>query len=74
MLVRGPAGKEDMDHKEATEWLTGERSMNNIIPQDPRETWQVRVSEADAWNAQQAYWTLKAHKEGLLPNATEHRT
>ena len=54
-----------MDHKEAIDWLKGNRSMTNIIPQEPFETWQVRIADADAAMMQQAYWIVKAHKDGL---------
>ena len=54
-----------MNLEEAIEWLKGKRSMTNRIPQDPFETWQVRVAEADAAMTQQAYWITKAHKENL---------
>ena len=62
-----------MDYDEAIAWLKGERSMCNIITQDPFETWQVRTCEADAAQTQQAYWVAKAHKEGLLPSTGSHR-
>ena len=52
-----------MDYQEAVEWLNGNRSMTNIIPQDPFETWLVRIAEADAAMTQQAYWIVKAHKD-----------
>jgi len=55
-----------MDLKEALEWLQGTPSMTNIIPQDPYETWQVRIAQADAAMTQQAYWIVKAHEEKLL--------
>jgi len=55
-----------MDYKEAIEWFTGKRSMTNIIPSEPFQTWNVRIAEADAAMMQQAYWYLKAHKEKLL--------
>ena len=55
-----------MDYEEAIEWLEGKRSVTNIIPQDPFETWQVRIAQADAAMTQQAYWVVKAHKEGLV--------
>jgi len=58
-----------MTYAEALEWLRGERSMTNIIPHDPQETWLVRISEADAACTRQAYWVLKAHKDGLVPAA-----
>ena len=52
-----------MNPEEAAEWLAGKRSMTNIIPQHPRETWLVRVAQADAWMTQQAYWVDRAHSE-----------
>jgi len=52
-----------MDITEALDWLDGKRSMANIIPQEPFETWQVRIAEADAAKVQQAYWFVKAHEE-----------
>jgi hypothetical protein len=55
-----------MNQQEAWEWLAGNRSMNNVIPQDPLDTWQVRIAQADAAMVQQAYWVMKAHKEDLL--------
>jgi len=62
-----PEQKEDkMNYKEALEWLNGKRSMTNIIPQDPFETWLVRIAEADAAMIQQAYWIVKAHNEKFV--------
>jgi len=55
-----------MNYEEAVEWLTGERSMCNIIPQVPFETWQVRTAQADAAKTEQAYWVTRAHKELIL--------
>lgn len=55
-----------MDLIEALEWLAGKRSMTNIIPQDPLETWQVRICQADAAMTEQAYLVVKAHNESLL--------
>lgn len=52
-----------MDYKEAVDWLEGNRSMTNLIPQDPFETWQVRIAEADAAMTVQAYWIVKARTE-----------
>ena len=54
-----------MDKKEAIAWLNGERSMANLIPQGPLDTWQIRIAEADLYMIQQAYWVLKAHIELL---------
>ena len=58
-----------MNLAQAMEWLRGERSMANIIPQHPIETWGVRIAEADAAMIQQAYWIAKAHSEGIVNNA-----
>lgn len=52
-----------MTYEEALEWLRGNRSMTNIIPQDPFETWQVRTAQADAAMTQQAYYIVKAHHD-----------
>ena len=52
-----------MDIIEAREWLKGNRSMTNTIPQDPFETWQVRVAEGDAAMTKQAYWVVRAHED-----------
>jgi len=55
-----------MDYTEALAWLRGERSMCNIVAQDPYETWQVRIAQADAAMTQQAYWIVRARGEGLV--------
>ena len=55
-----------MKLEEAIEWLKGNRSTVNFILQNPIETWEVRIAAADASMIQQAYYILKAHKEGLL--------
>lgn len=60
-----------MSKEEAREWLLGNRSMTNIIPIEPQETFLVRVAEADAAMTQIAYLVLKTHKEGLLPPTQE---
>jgi len=57
--------------KEAEQWLMGNRSMTNIIPKDPFETWQVRVAQADAAMVQQAYWVMRAHREKLVESEKE---
>jgi hypothetical protein len=55
-----------MNAEEAREWLLGLRSSTNVIPQDPEETWLVRIEQADAAAVQHAYYMLKAKKEGLV--------
>jgi hypothetical protein len=56
-----------MNKEEAIDWLMGERSMTNTISQDPFDTWQVRIAQADAAMCEQAYWILMAHNDGLVP-------
>ena len=60
-----------MDRQEATEWLEGKRSMCNILSSEDPNLWQVRIAQADAAMMEQAYWTLKAHKEGLWTQCIE---
>ena len=55
-----------MSREEALAWLNGERSYTNMIPEEPHETWLVRIAGADAATTEQAYWVLRAHREGLL--------
>lgn len=55
-----------MSREEALEWLRGNYSTINYIPQDPFETWSVRVAQADAAMAQRAYYIIKAYTEGLI--------
>lgn len=49
---------------EAKEWFRGKRSTCYHVTDYPLETRTARVAEADAAMLQQAYWVLKAHKEG----------
>ncbi len=58
------AGGRQVTYEEACAWLRGERSMINIIPQDPFKTWVVRIAQADAAMTEQAYWIVKAKREG----------
>jgi hypothetical protein len=55
-----------MSYAEAIAWLKGERSTCNFVSEVPFETWLVRTAEADAAMLQQAYWIVRAHKEGLV--------
>ena len=52
-----------MSIEEAREWLAGNRTMTNLIPHDPRETWLVRIAQADAAMTEQAYWIDRAYRE-----------
>jgi hypothetical protein len=54
-----------MTEQEATDWIQGSRSMSNIVPEHPFETWQLRIAQADAAQVQRAYWVLKAYRERL---------
>jgi hypothetical protein len=60
-----------VNEQEAAAWLNGERSMCNLVPEYPIETWQERIARADAAMTETAYWTLRAHKEGLVPAQKE---
>ena len=60
-----------MDHKEALDWLRGDRSVTNIVPQHPHETWVIRIAQADAALVQQAYWIVRAYRERLLDGEGE---
>lgn len=55
-----------MTYEEALAWLRGERSICNQVPQYPIETLQERIARADAAMTEQAYWTIRAYKEGLI--------
>ena len=64
-----------MRYEEALAWLSGERSMANHFRSmtgdrafEQREVWLAR---ADAACMEQAYWTLRAHREGLLGEVAE---
>ncbi len=52
-----------MTPEEAAEWLRGERSLTNMIPQHPIETWQERIARADAAMVARAYWATRARTE-----------
>ena len=58
--------KINMKYDEAVEWIKGKRSMINEVPQNPIKTWALRIAETDAAMVYQAYWILKAYKEGLI--------
>ena len=49
-----------MDYKEAVEWLKGKRSMCNTVLDN------TECAEVDASMMKQAYWMVKAYKEGLI--------
>jgi hypothetical protein len=51
---------------EAEEWLRGKGSMTNLIPQDPINTWIIRIAQADAAMTEKSYWILRAYNENLI--------
>ena len=60
-----------MELEEALAWLRGERSTRNVmmsVEEVDRQTTLVREAQADAAMAQQAYWVVRAHSEGLVQN------
>jgi hypothetical protein len=65
--------KAAMDIDEAQCWLRGERSLCNTIPQNPSESWESRIAEADAFMIQQAYWVAKADYERLICRLQENK-
>ena len=63
-----------MKLEEAKAWLKGERSMCNMIPQNPLETYHERVARTDAHCTKQAYLIVKAHAEGLVPSEAAEKS
>lgn len=57
-----------MDINEAKEWLKGNRSMCNCLSSSDPDLGQVRTAQIDAAMMEQAYWVLRASKEGLIEN------
>ena len=55
-----------MTHEEAVEWVRGNKSWVNLIPNEPIDTRDGRVAQADAFTIQLAYWIVRAKKEGLV--------
>ncbi len=52
-----------MDLNEAIDWLRGNRSLTNMIPQEPYPTWQVRIAQSDAAMMFQAYLIVQASEQ-----------
>lgn len=57
-----------MSLEEALAWLRGERSSINIqyAASDDRNHASACAAREDAAACEQAYWVVRAHKEGLL--------
>ena len=55
-----------MDREEAREWLSGNRSICNSFSSGDPDLRILRTAQADAAMMEQAYWVLRAYKEGLV--------
>ena len=57
-----------MNKEEAKAWIRGERSHHNSVygPGVSMADGCVRVAEADCAAVKQAYYVLRAYKEGLI--------
>jgi len=55
-----------MNLYEALAWLRGERSVTDMVNLTEDDSWMVIEAQTDAAMTQQAYWVVRAHKEGLL--------
>ena len=55
-----------MSYDEALAWLRGERSTINMThAENPAQEWEI-AHRQDAAATEQAYWVVRAHKEGLV--------
>ena len=55
-----------MTYDEALAWLRGERSTINMThAENPAQEWEI-AHRQDAAATEQAYWVVRAHKEGLV--------
>ena len=61
-----------MDLKEAKAWMRGERStVNHHLDQaSNRGEALVNCAREDAALTEQAYWVLRAHREGLMKSGS----
>ena len=55
-----------MDNEEAQAWLRGERSTINYTQAPTPEDSRINSAKKDASMTEQAYWIVRAHKEGLV--------
>ena len=55
-----------MSYEEALAWLKGERSTINYTDAGTPEQSRINSAEKDASMTEQAYWIVRAHKEGLV--------
>ena len=61
-----------MTYSEALEWLKGNRSnINSILnTTDDRPHEFAMITQADAGSVQEAYWIVRAHREGIVDDET----
>ena len=55
-----------MNPAEAIEWLKGNRNTAQMLHKQGDDSHILMAAQADAARIQQAYYILKAHKEGLV--------
>ena len=55
-----------MTYEEALEWLRGLRSTINYTDAPTPQESRVNAAKQDASMTEQAYWIVRAHKEGLV--------
>ncbi len=55
-----------MTYEEALAWLQGERSTINYTEAPTPQESRVNAAKQDASMTKQAYWIVRAHKEGLV--------
>ncbi len=54
-----------MTYEEALAWLRGERSTINYTEAPTPQESRVNAAKQDASMTEQAYWIVRAHKEGM---------
>lgn len=57
-----------MSYDEALAWLRGERSTANYWRSFGLDDREVHLARNDAAMCEQAYWVVRAHHEGLMPD------
>ena len=59
-----------MNYEAALEWLKGDRSTANhfrsMVSERAFEQREIWMARADAAMTEQAYWVVRAHREGLI--------
>ena len=62
-----------MQLEEAQAWLRGERSTINYTQAPTPEESRINAAKQDASMTEQAYWIVRAHKEGITEDAHQFR-